>query len=316
VPCYLFLAKTLTPDVVLKAIAIHANVDYIHLGIDEYNILVESTNVEQVLTNSASRNLGCQVLKEVVTTVRDTMGTVRLADSDDFVMVTALFSGTMRTDVDGLFAGSFGQCRRVTVGLLTFDDILSILRDLPEQKNKFNRRKDVLFNRPVLAVLALLGTVPRGIEYSLLQINKETMLAKDILKNATLMLQERYSLLRLPIAMGTPDEMYQVLQSAILSPIISTSITINNQRIDKHERNGYIILDKVEGSISNVCIRMPYLWLYTWVNDASLATKPGVVALREALNYMTEIATTSDEASSKFELFCCYYRQAFIQMVG
>jgi hypothetical protein len=62
---------------------------------------------------NASRNLGHEVLQKVVTTVRDTMGTVELANSDDVVMVTALFSGTVHTDVGRLFEGSFGQCRGV-----------------------------------------------------------------------------------------------------------------------------------------------------------------------------------------------------------
>jgi hypothetical protein len=179
-----FAEKRLTPENVIAALASYAKVRYIHISIDEYNLLItqiiESSRYYEAPKTERTAIVNT-ALKAIFQATQRAMGAakVNLSGQEETVLVTSLYTGTLRDEFNGTFADSFGKVVRIPANLFTPDDVLALMTELIDTKYYLKNNDAVtqkgkeaycemmnkrLTSAPVIAAASIVGIVPRCAE--------------------------------------------------------------------------------------------------------------------------------------------------------
>jgi hypothetical protein len=298
----LFFGGILTDHVAVEAIARYANVKWVHIAPDEYNQIADTTD-------------GREKLKDLVKTVKAAMGTVRV--DGQIILVTSLFTGTVRATATDLFEGSFGECDRIECPLLTADTIYHILRELPEDASHL--KKEVIFSRSVLRAVILIGTVPRALELFLFEVlpQVDSNNTVELVMRSVSRIINRYSLDNLVRSIGGSQYISKIVAHSLLRIRINSSWKIGNKDILQLESAGFVILQN--DNLGSFIIELPYVWLCVMVDAMVSVDAVASAMLKQMLQDMIYLEASPyrvAEPWQHFEVLCAQFRHIVLQLLG
>jgi hypothetical protein len=324
----------LQAQTVIQAVANREKVSHVHIGVDEFNKLMQHV-VEQAssrLEKEQARYQGHIALHNLVAFVKSAMGRCQVEDHDliellatpltgqtmmDFpdkktLLVTVMFSGTVRDGFGNNLTGSDGKKDEIYLNELSLRDICNLIKLLSQRRMLQVSLQDA-FRSTVMKAFFLVGLIPRGAEMLIAYLPH----AKDY-STATLVtavyaeLDKKYKLQKAPEILSEAG-VYQLLLHCILREAVPQDYKINNCDILGLETLGYVLLEK--STNARYIINLPMPWLHWFILCVGGNSYPGVAALSTALASLTEtLSDVTDTARAPIEKFCINYRLAFIQM--
>lgn len=313
-----FLDGILTASVVVEVIVRLEKVKWVHIGIDEYNQLVDSTKE------------GRERLKRLVLSVKSAMG---MTVENEHILVTCLFTGTVRADATDLWEGSFGDCERLECPQLSAEAIFSILRDRQTDieaimKNDKQANKDEssmykpvgqvsLLSPSVIRACMLVGTVPRVLEIIIMEVLPSVHGIDNIITTAVERAISRYTLGRLRQSIGTVEGCIKLLTHTILRIPVDQAYKIGTKNVQELESSGFLILRAA--SLANYFIELPYVWLKV-IGELLNNNKPEwkVTHILKQLFMDMELSCSDNMVANPwqhFEVLCVQFRYLVLQLL-
>jgi hypothetical protein len=327
---------------VIAAVAEREHARHVHIGVDEYNKLMEAVyeNAKQRLNNEDAKETACRALRNLVLCVKSSMGTIRkevVSDQDtdllatplsapsshqpkefptETVLVTAMFTGTVRDGMGTHLFGSEGKKDELAMTELSMHEVCDLLK-LLLQKKMLKVDPVIVFSCSVLQAFSIAGRVPRAMEFLVIELSNKGRTDYStgaLVKEMTMQMKKQYKLSNVLFVIGD-DGTYQLLRYCILQETVPYNTTFTDRTIKDLETNGYIILNDTGKGYK---INIPFVWMYSYLQflkSYSETQYPGKTALYKALKVLIEtISAKPDAAWSYFERFCVSYRLAFIRM--
>jgi hypothetical protein len=332
----------LTMSNVIAAIAEREQARHVHIGVDEYNKLMEAVydSALERVNDEAAKETAYQTLCDLEHYVRSSMGNIRkeiVSDQDtdllatplsapsnhqlkefptEIVLVTAMFTGTVRNGMGTCLFGPKGKKDELTMTELLMHEVCDLLKFLL-QKQMLLVDPAIVFSCSVLQAFSIAGRVPRAMEFLVIELSNKRRTdysTRALVKKMTKKIRKQYKLANVISVIGD-DGTYQLLRYCILQEAVPYHATFENRTIKDLETYGYIILNDRNKYYK---INIPFVWMYSYLQflkPYSETQYPGKTALYKALKALIEtISTNPNVAWSYFEKFCVSYRLAFIRM--
>jgi hypothetical protein len=319
-----FKTGKLSLSTVVEVIAAREKVRHVHIGIDEYNKLMQHVYSEGEGESKTRKENAHIVLREMVLLVKKAMGSsyVTLDETAETVLVTSMLTGTARMGDYDYLTGSEGPVDNLYLQPLQLTDVCELMK-LLHTNNELGISAERAFCHDVLQAFSIAGLLPRATEMMIELLRTEQSVYRDtaeLVAEMTKRIGHRYKLSSIQSWL-TNDTIYTVLRNAVLRESVTTLTEIGKIReagpatYADLEAAGFVLLQEKDSSATQCLVIMPYVWMFEFVNMLG-PSFPGIFQLRAALAQL--VKTTSSDSTvawSSFEKFCVLYREAHLCML-
>jgi hypothetical protein len=277
-------------------IAKRENAQYVHVGVDEYNKLMENAYNQ---SDKRDSYLPYQIMCNLILHLKSAMGYCEV--SNKVVLVTAMISGTVRDIVGAKYSGSEGLTEMISLKEFELEHVLALLASEISEKLV----KQVIANESQVRAISIVGLLPRATEILIAYLKEYPHETGETLINAVgERIKVRYNMNRAPDLVAV-ESFYAVLRWCILrSPIPKSSpvngITVSDLTVNDMETNGYLLLEECgEGQYT---VNLPYTWMKwyaTFLDQVGIDAKyPGVHELDLALTHFVHLTSVNNSRRS------------------